>query len=122
MKTNFKDIKLILFGVGLTILSIGSSFLLSYLFSLGGINFPYFIPLLAFSFIYGLLAYVFGDIVIYKYKKTVSETETYIPPTVIDKAWRYRLPFIYALLATLLVLAIFFIISLSNGGKWPFVK
>lgn len=122
MKKNFKDIKLILFAVGLTILSIAVSFLLFFLFRLGNINFPYYIPLLAFSFIYGLLAYIFGDIVIYKYKKTVSITETYIPPEVIEKAWRFRLPFIYALIATLLVLAVFFIISLSNGGKWPFVK
>ena len=122
MKKNFKDIKLIMFGVGLTILSIGVSFLLFFLFRLGNINFPYYIPLLAFSFIYGLLAYIFGDIVIYKYKKTVSVTETYIPPEVNEKAWRFRLPFIYALIATLLVLAVFFIISLSNGGKWPFVK
>lgn len=121
MLKSLKKTKIIVFSVILAITSIGISFLVFGIsIWLGKEKFPYYIPLIIFSFIYGFLAYLFGDLRIISYRKEVQEFNPVIPDNVQEEIWDRRVPFIASLIATLVVLAIFFIIRLITGN-WPFL-
>ena len=104
----------------LTALSVGISFL-SYGISIWVGNekpFPYYITMLVFCFLYGLLAYVVGDIEYIRYKKKVDEVHPTLPNEEKEKILNLRLPFIISLIFTILVLGVLFIISLFMK-RWP---
>lgn len=104
----------------LVVLSIGSSFL-AYGISIwvnSPSRFPYYIVMLIFIFLYGFFAYLFGDLVYLKYKKEKQEYHPSLSNEERLNILSKRVPFIIALLFTLLVLAIFFIISLFLK-RWP---
>ena len=104
----------------LTALSIGLSFL-SYGISIwvgAAKPFPYYIVMLIFIFLYGLLAYLVGDIEYLKYKKKVGEVHPSVPDEEREKIFLLRLPFIISLIATLLVIGVLFIVSLFIK-RWP---
>lgn len=115
-----KNIKVYIIAFMLSILSIGLSFL-SYGISVwvkAPNPFPYYIPMLVFAFIYALLAYLMGDLVYLKYKKQTGEIHPSVPIEIKEKMLVKRLPFIYALIITLLVIAGLFIASLFMK-HWP---
>ncbi len=104
----------------LCVLSVGASFL-AYGISIwvnAKTPFPYYIVLLVFAFLYGFLAYLMGDLEYLRYKKELGEIHPGVTEEEKEKIFMKRLPFIYALIVTLLVLAIFFIISLFLK-RWP---
>ena len=120
MKSLLTNIKVYLISFMLTLLSIGASFL-AYGISIwvkAEKPFPYYVVMLVFIFIYGLLAYVFGDLQYLKYKKEKEEFHPSLTEEERMVILSKRLPFIYALIITLLVLAVFFIISLFLK-RWP---
>ena len=119
MFESIKKVKILIFGLILAVVGIGLSFL-SY-----GIScwcnyekFPYYIVLLSFSFLYGLLAYVSGDILIIKYRRKVQEINPVIPEAEQKKIWDARTPFIIGLILVLLVTGVLYIVSLFIG-RWP---
>ena len=119
MKESLKKIKTYLIALPLTVISVGASFLIFFLVkNNSGEIFPYYMFLIIFAFLYALGAYIAGDIIIFKYKKGTGEINPSVPSEIEDKAWGYRAPFVVALILTLLVLAIFFIIFLFMG-RWP---
>lgn len=81
-------------------------------------KFPYYYILLIFLGIYGLLSYISGDIVIHKYKKSTGDINPVVPKEIEDSAWKYRWPFVFALITVLLVTAVLFIIFLVTK-RWP---
>jgi len=87
-------------------------------YSCGNQTFPYYYIHLILIGVVALLCYVSGDVVIYKYKKSREEINPFIPEEIHNKANGYRLPFIIALIISLLFIAVFFIIFLSTG-HWP---
>ena len=104
----------------LSILSVGASFL-SYGISIwvnAEAPFPYYIVMLTFVFLYGLFAYLFGDIEYLRYKKKVQEINPTLPEEEKEKILNIRLPFIISLIFTILILGVLFIISLFMG-RWP---
>lgn len=117
MRDVLKNKKIYIFAAILVVISIGTSFLIS---ALCNWTFPYYIPLVIFSFVYGLASYISGDIMIVRYRHRVQEINPALPFEEQIKAWTARAPFIIALIVTLLVLGTFFVISLFLG-KWPFI-
>ena len=110
----------IIFGLLLTVLGIGLPFLIYVIVkSANGGLFPYYIVLFIFVFLYGLLSYVSGDIILIKYKKQVQEINPVYPEDVVNKANDYRSPFVIALVFTLLTLIGLFIAYLAMGNRWP---
>ena len=104
----------------LIVLSIGGSFL-SYGISIwvgAEKPFPYYVTMLVFSFLYGFFAYLFGDLEYLRYKKQVGEINPTVPEEEKEKILNKRLPFIIALIFTILVLGVLFIISLFMK-RWP---
>lgn len=121
MLVSIKKTKTILFASLLAILSVGVSFLIFGISVwVGGTKLPYYFFLMMFIFIYAFLAYLSGDLRIISYRKQVQEYNPVIPDDVQEEIWDRRTPFILALIATILVLAVFFIIRLSTG-VWPFL-
>lgn len=121
MKQSLQKIKTYIIASILTVISVGTSFLIYFLVkNLANQTFPYYMFLIIFSFLYALLAYISGDIVIFKFKRSSDEINPIIPKEVEERAWIYRAPFVVALVLTLLVLLVFFIISLFMG-RWPFL-
>ena len=114
------NIKVIIISFMLTVLSVGASFL-SYGISIwvgASKPFPYYVIMLIFIFIYGLLAYVIGDLEYLKYKKQVGEYHPSLPEEEKIKILNKRLPFIISLIINLLILGVLFIISLFMK-RWP---
>lgn len=104
----------------LTLLSIGASFL-SYGVSIwvgASQPFPYYITMLVFIFIYGLLAYLVGDIEYLRYKKKVGEYKPSLPREERTIILNKRLPFVISLIINLLIIGVLFIISLFMK-RWP---
>lgn len=119
MKYFIKNKLIVIFAVLLALLGCGVSFLVF------GISiwtnhtpFPYYFILIGFIFLYALLAYLVGDILIVKFKYTKKgEIDPDIPEDLAEKISKIRWTFALALILDLLVLAVFFIISLFGG--WP---
>ncbi len=80
--------------------------------------FPYYIVMLGFIFLYAVLAYLMGDLEYLRYKKELGEIHPGVSEEEKEKILFKRLPFIYALVITLVVLGVFFIISLFLK-RWP---
>lgn len=121
MKDSLKLKKPYVIASILVVLAIGFTFL-GYGISIWAFQrkFEYYIILLSFCFLYGLLAYVSGDLTYYFYKRSTGEFKPAIPDEIREKMFVRRLPFIYALVVVLLFTAIMFIISLFLG-RWPFL-
>ena len=114
------NIKVILISFMLAVLSVGASFL-SYGISIwvgAAKPFPYYIVMLSLIFIYGLLAYVVGDIEYLRYKKQVGEYHPSLSEEEKAKIFNKRLPFIISLIINLLIISVLFIISLFMK-RWP---
>lgn len=99
--------------------AIGISFL-SYAISiwLNLSPFPYYYLLFIFDFIFGLLAYISGDIIYIKYKRSTGEINPIIPEEIKIKISKYRLPFIVALIIVSILIIILLIITLFIN-RWP---
>mgnify|MGYP003316554327 CR=1 FL=1 len=111
--------KSIIFGLLLSVFGIGFPFLLfAIIKSTSGNTFPYYILFFIFVFIFGLLSYVSGDIILAKYKKDSGDINPVYPKEVIDKSNELRSPFVISLVLTLLALAGLFIAYLIMG-RWP---
>ena len=104
----------------LTLLSVGSSFLAYGISIWVGAERPvrYYTILMIFMFLYGLLAYVVGDIEYLRYRKRVGEHRPAITEEERIKLISLRLPFIVSLIVTTLVFAVFFVIYLFTKS-WP---
>lgn len=120
MLKQIKNPKTYLYGIPLAAIGVGIPFAVYGICCACGYNqFPYYTILLVFAALYGLLSYVSGDIIIYKYKKQKKEIlPSEVPLEVREKANDYRAPFALALIVTLLVVAVFFIIYLATK-HWP---
>ena len=104
----------------LTALSIGASFL-AYGISIwvkAEYPFPYYVIMLIFIFLYGFFAYLFGDLEYLKYKRMSGEMYPSLGEEQKEAIRNKRLPFIYALIANVLVVGVLFIISLFLK-RWP---
>lgn len=104
----------------LTLLSVGSSFLVYGISIWVGAERPvrYYTILIFFMFLYGLLAYVVGDIEYLRYRKRVGEHRPAITEEEKVKLISLRLPFIISLGVTSAVFAVFFVVYLFTK-TWP---
>jgi hypothetical protein len=104
----------------LTVISVGASFL-AYGVSIwlkAEHPFPYYVIMLIFIFLYGFFAYLFGDLEYLRYKKEVGEMRPTLPEEEKEKILNKRLPFIISLIINIIILGVFFIISLFMK-RWP---
>ena len=104
----------------LTVISFGASFL-AYGVSIwlkAEYPFPYYVIMLIFIFLYGFFAYLFGDLEYLRYKKEVGEMHPTLPEEEKEKILNKRLPFIISLIINIIILGVFFIISLFMK-RWP---
>ena len=114
------NIKVYLVSFMFTVLSVGASFLAYGISIWIGAErpFPYYVVFLAFIFLYGFFAYLFGDLEYLRYKKKVGEMNPSLSEEEKEKILNLRLPFIISLVLNIIVIGILFIISLFLK-HWP---
>ena len=81
-------------------------------------SFPYPYLILIIGCIYAILAYVFGDIIIVKYKRKNPNVVDKFPVEVEKSIWTARWPFIFSFILLVIIFVIFFIIF-KTTGHWP---
>ncbi len=123
MKKFFKDIKLIIVSLVLTLVGLGLSFGLFFISRIPDLNMltiQYIILLWIFAFVYLLIGFVWGDVIIARWRKANQEWDTKLPEDIKDKAWKARLYF-YIPAVIIFVVAIFFDIFKMIAGFYPFM-
>ena len=108
----------ILTGI-ITLIGVGTPFLVSVIVkSMGKPPFPYYYLLLIITGVYAFFAYLFGDIALVQYKRKNPSFNEDISPEANLKIWTLRWPFIFGLLACLIVFIILYIIYAVTHA-WP---
>lgn len=123
MKKFFKDIKLIIVSLVLTLVGLGLSFGLFFISQIPDLNMltiQYIILLWIFAFVYLLIGFVWGDVIIARWRKANQEWDTKLPEDIEDKAWKARLYF-YIPAVIIFVVAIVFDIFKMIAGFYPFM-
>lgn len=123
MRKFFKDIKLIIVSLVLTLVGLGLSFGLFFISQIPDLNMltiQYIILLWIFAFVYLLIGFVWGDVIIARWRKANQEWDTKLPEDIKDKAWKTRLYF-YIPAVIIFVVAIVFDIFKMIAGFYPFM-
>lgn len=123
MKKFFKDIKLIIVSLVLTLVGLGLSFGLFFISQIPNLNMltiQYIILLWIFAFVYLLIGFVWGDVIIARWRKANQEWDTKLPEDIKDKAWKARLYF-YIPAVIIFVVAIVFDVFKMIAGFYPFM-
>ncbi len=81
-------------------------------------SFPYPYLILIIACIYAILAYVFGDIIIVRYKRKNPNVMDKFPIEIETNIWTVRWPFIFSFILLLIIFVIFFVIY-KTTGHWP---
>lgn len=80
----------------------------------------YNIFLWIFAFIYVLIGFVWGDVIIARYRKQNQEWDTKLPENIKKEAWKFRLYF-YIPALLIFIAALFFDIFHMIAGFYPFM-
>lgn len=106
-------------GFIFTIIGVGTPFLVFAITkSVGASPFPYYYLHLILVCAFAFLAYLFGDLVVFKYRSKNKEANNELPDDVTLKVWTLRWPAIFAMIATLIVFIILYANYLATH-TWP---
>ena len=123
MKTSLKNWKTYLVASILILVAAGVSFIQHFIIIY---NFPsvnpwnYVFMLCAFGFIFILIGFIGGAIIIGKYRHKTKQWNEKLPQDKKDQAWKFRTPLFLAALVTLILALVLEIITANNGGNLPF--
>lgn len=122
MKNLFKNKKFIITASILIVVGIGlpfGIFFFSRIPQLNMLTLNYNIFLWIFAFIYLLVGFVWGDVVVARWRKTNQEWDTKLPENIKTNVWKIRMTF-YIPALVVFVVAIFFDVFALIAGFYPF--
>ena len=123
MKNFLKNKNRLIISIILAFLGIGIPFAIYFISIIPQLNIAplqYSIFLWIFAFVYLLIGFVWGDVVIARWRKVNKEWDTKLPDDVKENVWKIRLTF-YLPAALVFLVAIVFDVFAMIAGFYPFM-